>query len=54
MQPSAYHLGECNFRVTNSEGKLERCGKPAVERIMSLAPMEIDGDRRRCEEHLKD
>jgi hypothetical protein len=52
MQPSTYHLGECNADVQDAAGKRTRCGRPAVERVIGLAPIEAGGDWRRCQEHL--
>ena len=57
MEPSPYHLGECNLAVPDPErpGQDKPCGQPAIERWQGrVSTPEFGGDVRRCVAHLSE
>lgn len=52
IDPSPYHLGQCNAPTTDANGAPRPCGKPAVERLLSSVLLDGFSDQRRCAEHV--
>ncbi len=51
IDPTPYHLGECNAVVLDELGVEHTCSRPAIERRMSFGPSELHGDQRLCALH---